>query len=330
MSLMNTATSLATSAISGSVPAGVKSLLSSSYKVEIECQGKKVIFEASVPIGESRSANYDGYSIVHLPTDIFSYRNTGSRRFGINFKLVSRNEKEADKNAEYVNLIRAWIEPDFGDSGATPPILKLTAYRNDNIKKVQCILKAYNFSFPDDVDWIHTSKVPMPVILSGNVELDEAYSPEQITKKEWKIKGLPKPGLSLGNLPSVSDLTNISNISGASGLANFDLGLGSSLGGIMGGSMNPTAMMGSAMSGFDQLKNNLPSASGIINSPLISENVSTLTNFSNSPLLTGFNPESLVKDTITNISPSIQNIGNKFADTFQRSTNFEVTTPTEI
>ena len=60
------------------------------FKVRVTCGNDIVIFEASAPVNESRSANYEGYSIVHLPTDIWAYRNTTSRKFSISGKLAIR------------------------------------------------------------------------------------------------------------------------------------------------------------------------------------------------------------------------------------------------
>ena len=167
------------------------------YKVSLTDGCSTVIFEASSPITEGRTANYDGFNIVHLPTDMWSYRNTSARHFGISGKLVSRNASEAAANSYYVDIIRSWILPDFGGSGATPPVLFLSAYNNTNINKVQCILRSYNIMFPDDVDWIFDGSTvnkpkgsqssAMPVICNIQLDLEESYSPTQITNKKWRI-----------------------------------------------------------------------------------------------------------------------------------------------
>jgi hypothetical protein len=157
------------------------------FKVTLSCDGKEVIFEASIPIGESRSASYDPYSIVHLPTDIFSFRSTSARRFNLTGNLVSRTPKEASQNAKYIDLIRSWLLPDFGASGATPPILRLSGYANNNIDNVPVVLNTYSITFPDNVDYIFQGGLPMPVIMNITLDLSEAYSPAEVTAKKWKI-----------------------------------------------------------------------------------------------------------------------------------------------
>jgi hypothetical protein len=152
-----------------------------------------VVFEASSQISEGRSVNYQQNDITHMPTDIWSYRNTAARHFEITGKLVSRTPSEAMANAYYVDVIRSWALPDFGNSGATPPILSLSAFYNKNINKVPCVLKSYGITYPDDVDWIYINtdgsqlNDPMPVICIIQVSLDEAYSPSQITNMDWQM-----------------------------------------------------------------------------------------------------------------------------------------------
>ena len=161
-----------------------------TFKVQLACGSDIVVFDASAPVQESRHANYDGFNIVHLPTDIWAYRNTSGRKFSITAKLVSRNIEEANENARNLDLIRSWLLPDFGNSGATPPILRLSAYRNKNIDNLAVILRSYTFTWPDDVDYIFQSDDPMPVVGLLGIEVDEAYSAKEITEKQWKMHGV--------------------------------------------------------------------------------------------------------------------------------------------
>jgi hypothetical protein len=155
----------------------------------VKGQDEIIIFEASSQLSESRSSQYDGFNIVHLPTDIYAYRNTSGRKFSLAGKLVSRTHDEARVNAHKLNNIRQWIMPDFGNSGATPPICYLTAYKNLNIKNLSVIVRSYSWAFPEDIDYIFSGGdfESMPVIGQLTMELDEIYSPKEITDKVWKI-----------------------------------------------------------------------------------------------------------------------------------------------
>lgn len=189
-----------------------------TYKVVLEeIGGDKVVFEASSPVTESRAAAYDTYGITHLPTDIFAYRSTSARSFSISGRLVSRTTGEANANARYLNLIRQWLLPDFGDSGATPPILYLSAYSNDNIRKLKVLLRSYHWSFPDDVDYIFTGMTPMPVIGQLGIEVVEAYSPAEVTARVWKIRDNKIGGMfEGGNIPGASSKSLASSMCDAS------------------------------------------------------------------------------------------------------------------
>jgi hypothetical protein len=178
-----------------------------SYKVRITGPGGKVTFEASAPLAESRQANYDGYNIIHLPTSLVAYRNTDGRRFSIAGKLVSRTPDEAAQNILHLDLIRSWILPDFGSTGATPPILRIFGYNNFNLDNRQVVLRSYSWNFPEDVDYIWEGGEAMPVIGILQVDLEEVYSAEQVTAGAWKIDvggGGSFAGGSSGNSSSTS------------------------------------------------------------------------------------------------------------------------------
>ena len=179
----------------------------SEYKVRITGPGGKITFEASAPISESRQANYDGYNIVHLPTSLVAYRNTDGRRFGVAGKLVSRTPSEAAQNVKHLDLARKWILPDFGSTGATPPILKIYGFNNFNLDGRQVVLRSYTWNFPEDVDYIWEGGEAMPVIGVLQLDLEEVYSAEQITGGAWDINtagGGSFMGGSAGNSSSTS------------------------------------------------------------------------------------------------------------------------------
>ena len=91
------------------------------------------------------------------------------------------------RNIKNLDLARAWVLPDFGGTGATPPILKIYGYNNYNLNGRQVILRSYAWNFPEDVDYIWEGDEAMPVIGVLQLDFDEVYSAEQITSMEWQI-----------------------------------------------------------------------------------------------------------------------------------------------
>jgi hypothetical protein len=224
------------------------------FKVTLSCQGKEVVFEASIPIQESRTAGYETFSIVHLPTDIWAYRGTGARRFIISGNLISRNPKEAAQNAKYVDWIRSWVLPDFGDTGATPPILRLSGYGNNNIRNVPVILNNYSITYPDNVDYIFQGEIPMPVILTISLDLSEAYSPKETTEKKWKIN-ISKGGsfvygvgatVAAGGVGKGDSIANIGADGKFPGVASMKLPETASAGNLLGGLSGVNTSLGTS------------------------------------------------------------------------------------
>lgn len=155
--------------------------------------GGTVRFNVSPTIDESRAANYEHIAPIHHPGTIQVYKNTESRQFNITAKLVARNSAEASLNIKYLNMIRAWVMPYYGQGthasedggrlGGPPDILLLNAYGLKNIAAVPCVLTSYHWVYPDQVDYIPTTDgIPCPTIMDISLSLIESFSPEEHTR----------------------------------------------------------------------------------------------------------------------------------------------------
>lgn len=283
-----------------------------------------VRFEASSIVSENRTANYEGFNIIHLPTSLWAYRNTNGRHFSINGKLVSRTPSEARANAGYLTTVRRWMLPDFGDSGAPPPIVFLSAYNNRQINSVPCVVLSYSWSFPEEVDYIYGTPEPMPVIGTLNIDLEEAYSAEQITAGAWKMKQSPLGG----NFTEFGERGNSSTG-----------GSGASLGGPKGSLLPPFGPgfkgIASSFNGFPSLGGALTLSPGIIakfptmagsiigaatNSPLLSTVAQEAVGLLNNRFISGNSQQQILDNSnVSNkptYSPKIPTI-----DPFGRSTD---------
>lgn len=229
--------------------------MASSWKVMLSCQGDTVVFEASATLSESRTSTWDGYQITHLPTALLSYRYTSSRKFGIQGKFVSRTPEEASVNANYLDLIRAWILPDFGGTGATPATCYLSAYGNGNIQNLPVIIETYSWTFPEDVDYIYTGNRPMPVVGMLNIDLQEIYSALEVTNQDWKMHFDGGTSLQINSTNILSTTPPFSSITA----------------GIMAG-----ATTGSTTGSSVSTNPNFGSLTGVTNSPQLSSSAPSL------------------------------------------------------
>ena len=152
-----------------------------------------IVLDVMPTISESRSVNYEPFSPIHHPGEIMKYRSTSGRKWGIQGRFIARNQQEATLNQIYLNVIRAWTMPFYGNGtdsdeelkrylGAPPPILTLSAYGSKNISGVKCVLTNYDVSWPNDVDYLPTiDGEPFPVIINISLSLEETWSPSEFS-----------------------------------------------------------------------------------------------------------------------------------------------------
>jgi hypothetical protein len=160
---------------------------------------KMVIFEVSPSsVSESNATTYSSLEPVHMPGTYQIFKNTQARKFTVNAKLISRSPEEATSNATYLQRLRAWMRPYFGEGtrrdtpsmlGAPPEVLYLYGYTNQqasttrktmafNYHRIPVVIESLNVSYPDTVDYIPTvSGEPMPIVMTIDISLVETHSP---------------------------------------------------------------------------------------------------------------------------------------------------------
>lgn len=157
----------------------------------------EVIFEAQPTLKEDRSASYDTQMTpVHHPGDIYKYKGTSARSWGLDAKLISRTTEEASTNVAYLNLIRSWVMPFHGEGtsksynaelGAPPPIITMSAYGPLIVGPVPCIVESYSINWPNNIDYVTDNKGNMiPVIIDVSMSLKESYSPAEYSGFDLK------------------------------------------------------------------------------------------------------------------------------------------------
>jgi hypothetical protein len=148
-------------------------------------------------LDESGSAEYSASNTVHTPGNVMVYKSSSSRGFNVGVRMIARHEAEADLILKYMNVIRSWVKPYFGTGtasqiknkklfGAPPSIIKLYAYGQHHLYGVPCVLESYNFSWPNDCDYIPSSSAynyePVPVVMDFSMTFKETFSGSQLEK----------------------------------------------------------------------------------------------------------------------------------------------------
>ena len=76
-----------------------------------------VTFEATPSFTENGGVDYTAVQPVHMPGSVQVYKYTQARTFTIGAKLISRNSADALRNMKYLQTLRSWRFPFFGNSG---------------------------------------------------------------------------------------------------------------------------------------------------------------------------------------------------------------------
>lgn len=92
----------------------VSSLLNGSSPTVI--RENQVVFEVTPTFTESGSVEYTPVSPVHMPGSIQVYKHTNSRTFEITAHLITRNLDDAKRNMDYLQKLRSWRYPYFGET----------------------------------------------------------------------------------------------------------------------------------------------------------------------------------------------------------------------
>jgi hypothetical protein len=76
----------------------------------------QVTFEVTPTFSESGDVGYDAIQPIHMPGGMQVYKQTSSRRFSIGATFISRTSQEATQNLMYLQALRGWRMPYFGNS----------------------------------------------------------------------------------------------------------------------------------------------------------------------------------------------------------------------
>lgn len=79
----------------------------------------QVAFDVTPTFSEGGSVEYTQSTPTHMPGAIMTYKNTGARTFEIGAKLISRNVDDAMRNMMYLQTLRGWRMPYFGETGTS-------------------------------------------------------------------------------------------------------------------------------------------------------------------------------------------------------------------
>lgn len=192
----DSSTALSASALRSTVGEPADGSTDESHKVRLVSQvlGDSVYFDNMPEVQETRIAEYEALQPPQLPGEFQKYRGTKSVQWTITGVLTAATVFEASMNRFYVNTLRSWTYPFFGEAqqadgrlGAPPPIILFSGWRG-LVGEVPTVVTNLNWTWPKDVDWLPTDAIdpvsgmpiPFPAVVTITITLVESFSPSQI------------------------------------------------------------------------------------------------------------------------------------------------------
>ena len=187
-----------------------------SYLVSLtDTEGFVLTFLVMPQIVENRSVGYDAVAPAQFPGAFQKYKGTESVTWNLTFTLISRTSDEATQNLIYINRLRGWTMPFYGQNtkndprnpfstklGAPPPVLMLSGFRKGIVGPTPVVIVQAAWDWPKDVDWIPAvditatgvtnngmsaagispKNIPFPTVINGTLNLVESFSTQQFNQ----------------------------------------------------------------------------------------------------------------------------------------------------
>lgn len=156
--------------------------------------GSRVEFDNMPEVNEVRTAEYEAISAPQMPGEFQKFRGTKSTQWTIVGTFIARTREEAKRNYFYLNTLRGWTMPYFGQNqdvfagkvGAPPPVIKFSGWRN-LVGSVPVVVTGVNWNWPKECDWLPSGvvdpesgqEIPFPTVMNVSVMLVESFSAQQ-------------------------------------------------------------------------------------------------------------------------------------------------------
>jgi len=188
-----------------------------------------VVFPYTPQISTSYRANYDAYELVHTNYKGYFYKNSAVQEITVNGVFTANSAAEADYLLAVIHFFRSASKMFYGQdtnpvAGTPPPVLYMDGLGVYQFNEHPCLLSAFNYNLPSDVDYIRAGGARNyaggAVNLSGirNQQGAASNSPlaatlSRLTSLKNTFDNFINPGARANN-PVSQNITNYYGISG--------------------------------------------------------------------------------------------------------------------
>jgi len=118
-----------------------------------------VVFPYTPQISTSYRANYDAYELVHTNYKGYFYKNSAVQEITVNGVFTANSAAEADYLLAVIHFFRSASKMFYGQdtnpvAGTPPPVLYMDGLGVYQFNEHPCLLSAFNYNLPSDVDYI--------------------------------------------------------------------------------------------------------------------------------------------------------------------------------
>ena len=122
-----------------------------------------VLFPYTPTIDTSYRANYSPQDITHSNYKGYFYQNSSVEPIAIKGTFTAQNTEQADYLLAVIHFFRSVTKMFYGkdiNRGAPPPLVFLTGFGQHQFNFHPCVVAQFQYSLPNDIDYIRTSSNP--------------------------------------------------------------------------------------------------------------------------------------------------------------------------
>jgi hypothetical protein len=119
-----------------------------------------VIFPYTPNISTTYSANYDKYDLIHSNYRGLFYKSSSVGDLQIRGTFTAQDTREAEYLLAVIHFFRSVTKMFYGqdaERGTPPPLVYLSGYGDQQFSSHPCVVGAFNYSLPNEVDYIRTN-----------------------------------------------------------------------------------------------------------------------------------------------------------------------------
>jgi hypothetical protein len=165
-----------------------------------------VIFPYTPTVQTNFTANYDKYDLTHSNYRGYFYKNSTVGDISVNGTFTAQDTAEAEYLLAVIIFLRSATKMFYGKDefrGAPPPLVELSGYGQYQFNNHPCLIQSFNYSLPNDVDYIRVTPNNQGINLSNR---QSRVSSSPVSTIQSILNRLQNAGLPRGAVASPGDL----------------------------------------------------------------------------------------------------------------------------